>query len=242
MKYLLINKKDTMEQSKRYYGKEFTFPTSLAALRKDSDCSSIQSNRTVEDDVEHIRFTLLLRDGSKIEFDLNDSTINDRIRVPKEGKTVQLKISNTKVGHLRKYIFKNWTTVIKNRGQIFSPKMTGIDPVIEEQIQFFHSGFRINPNKLLSNVNFNLCQYLIMFVKPLDLFSPYEPVTSRMVDKKVKRGFRLSLSKIFRKKEVERTKPEFGAWINNPVSKFIETPNSNHIVDEEEGELEVPLW
>ncbi|GMF00531.1 hypothetical protein B5S28_g3586 [[Candida] boidinii] len=231
-----------MEQSKRYYGREFTFPTSLAALRKDSDCVSIQSARTVEYDGEHIRFKLLLQDGSKIEFDLDDSTINEQIRVPKEGKKIpiQLNISNTKVGHLRKYLFKNWTTVIKNRDQIFSPQMSGIDPVIEEQIQFIHSGVRINPNKLLSNVNFRLCQYLIMFVKPLDLFSPYESVRSKKADKKVKRGFRLSLSKIFRKKEAER--PEFGAWINNPVSKFIETPNSNYIIDEEEGELEVPLW
>lgn len=231
-----------MEQSKRYYGRELTFPTSLAALGKDSDCASIQSTRTVEYDGEHIRFKILLQDGSKIEFDLDDSTINDQIRVPKEGKKIpiQLNISNTKVGHLRKYLFKNWTTVIKNRDQIFSPQMSGIDPVIEEQIQFIHSGVRVNPNKLLSNVNFRLCQYLIMFVKPLDLFSPYESVRSKKVDKKVKRGFRLSLSKIFRKKEAER--PEFGAWINNPVSRFIETPISNYIIDEEEGELEVPLW
>ncbi|KAH3663718.1 hypothetical protein OGAPHI_005119 [Ogataea philodendri] len=122
--------------------------------------------------------------------------------------------AHVRIGNFRNYIFDHWEELV-NSGSHGGMETSNSDPVpeVEEQVQLIHLGSRLDPNELLSTLNFGLSPIVHIIVKPFDQL-PANSHKDRIIDLKLSANSRINL----------RTNKRRGSTSNTPVPQFVPQP------------------
>ncbi|GMF00256.1 unnamed protein product [Ambrosiozyma monospora] len=107
---------------------------------------------------------LLFISGERVSLKLDEPFLQDN------GFLTQEEINSYRIGHLRQYIFGDWSELVQHKEQHGheSTDVISKKPTTAEQIQLLHLGSRLNPNDLLSTLNLDLSPIIHVIIKPLD--------------------------------------------------------------------------